>query len=328
MKLFFVFLIIGFFINYIFPSVGAGVNFSEVSIILLVIGLYASVYEIDTHILNKHKQLLLSALTLGVLFKAIFIGTILFLITQSSFAFLLGIVVAQIDPLSVSHLLQSKDKSFSKVGRTILRVWSSFDDPMTILLSLFFVGPFVLGTFFSNPFSYLTALGENLFFALLVFVFTRYLFQKKAEKVILGVCVIVCIVFNLTLGIALIALFLRPKLGNELSYTVKIAFYIGVLLLGLTLELTIGGIFFGILLGILGYISQIFATLLIARKLSARDKIHLALAQYNGITSIGLGIFFSAYFPSITSIIAVAVITINSCYYFMNNFLGKKLFAI
>jgi len=135
----------------------------------------------------------------------------------------------------------------------------------------------------------------------------------------------VAIFYNLTLGIAIIALFLRPKLGGELFHTVTIAFYLGVILLGITLQPSIQSLLYGVTLGTIAYGAQIIAAFLIAKKVTKSDKFHLALAQYNGITSIGLGIFFQQYFPSITSIIAFAVITINTLYYVMNNFVYKRV---
>ena len=151
------------------------------------------------------------------------------------------------------------------------------------------------------------------------------MFQKK---IILFLSIIISIVFNLTLGIAFIALFLRPKLDKVLSRTVTVAFYLGIFLLGITITLNMQAIIYGIILGILAVGAQVIATILIARNLSKTDKLHLAFAQYNGITSIGLGIFFQHYFPHITSYIAFAVITINSIYYLTNNYFYKFLLGM
>lgn len=325
MKYFLLVLILGFFSSHIFPFAIEKIDFTFLAIILLVIGLYASVYEIDITVLKDHKRLVFSALTFGVIFKGIFIGMIVFLFTRNIFSFLLGIIVAQIDPLSVTHLLKSKDSSFSSIGRTILRVWSSFDNPMTILLSIFFVGPLVIGTFYTNPFSYIWELFLNIAFALFVYICSKYASTDFLKKVILILCLIISIIGNLTLGIALIALFLRPKLGKYLSHIVTLAFYMGVFLLGLTFKLNSQAILYGVVLGIAGFGAQIIATFLIAKNLTKIDRLHLAFSQYNGITSIGLGIFYANHFPTITSIIAIAVVSINTIYYTMNNFIFEKL---
>ncbi len=49
---------------------------------------------------------------------------------------ILGIVVAQIDPLSVASILRNPKMSIRV--KSILAAWSSFDDPITVLLSLYF----------------------------------------------------------------------------------------------------------------------------------------------------------------------------------------------
>ncbi|HVA97242.1 MAG TPA: hypothetical protein VND99_06305 [Candidatus Acidoferrales bacterium] len=325
MKLFISALVFGYIFSYFPPFIHTYINFNIAAIILLVIGLYASVYEIDITILKKHTHMVLSAITFGVILKSAIIGSLFFLITRNMLSFLLGVAVAQIDPLSVSYLLKSKDGSFSTVGRTILRVWSSFDDPMTILLSIFFVAPIILGTFYRNPFTYIDEVFFNILFAFVIFVCNKFVNSEIGKKVLLFFSLFIAIICNLTLGISLIALFLRPTLGKALSSSVTIAFYIGVLLLGLTVTITLQSVLAGVLLGVIAFVAQIIATFLIAKKLTKTDKFHLAFAQYNGITSIGLGIFFQHSFPSITSIIALAVVTINSIYYLANHVLYKKI---
>src|SRR5476651_414402 len=161
---------------------------------------------------------------------------------------------------------------------------------MTILLSIFLVAPILLGTFHSNPFSYLYEFGLNIFFAFIVFLCNKCISSETNKKILLSLSLVLAITYNLTLGISLIALFLRPKLPKEVSTLVTIAFYIGVLLLGVTLVFSLQSMFYGILLGVTAFVSQIIATFLIAKNLSKTDKLHLAFAQYNGITSIGLGI--------------------------------------
>jgi len=182
MKLFLIILLIGFSLNQFFPFIHTLLNFSTIAIVLLVIGLYASVYDIDIEVVKKHKQIVLSAITLGVLLKSFIIGSLFFLITKNPFSFLLGVCVAQIDPLSVTHLLKSKDGSFSPIGRTILRVWASFDDPMTILLSIFVVVPLTLGTFQNNSSSYLYEFLLNFCFAFVVFVIHKFISGETSKK--------------------------------------------------------------------------------------------------------------------------------------------------
>jgi NhaP-type Na+/H+ or K+/H+ antiporter len=102
---------------------------------LLAFGLYGSTFGISIAEARRHLRLIVSAVTIGVLLKAIVIGTVMSLILRSAYGFILGVVVAQIDPLSTAAL--QKGKRLSKRAKTILAAWSSFDDPVTVILSLY-----------------------------------------------------------------------------------------------------------------------------------------------------------------------------------------------
>src|SRR6187402_2138723 len=103
--------------------------------LLLVMGLYASTYSIDLKEARQHVKLIISAVTIGVVMKAAIIGGSLALLFQDPYFLILGIAVAQIDPLSVAGLM--KGDRLSKKAKTILYSWASFDDPVTVLLSLY-----------------------------------------------------------------------------------------------------------------------------------------------------------------------------------------------
>jgi uncharacterized membrane protein len=80
----------------------------------------------------------------------------------------------------------------------------------------------------------------------------------------------------------------------------------------------------GVLLGVAAFVSQILATALVARGLSRDDKLFLAVAQYNGITSVILALVVGAVFGEVVTIVTAAVVTINSIYYFANKFVERK----
>lgn len=102
---------------------------------LLAVGLYASTYGIDLKEAKQHFKIILSAVTIGVVLKAAIIGGSLALIFHDPFFLILGITVAQIDPLSVAGLM--KGTRMSPKAKTILASWASFDDPVTVILSLY-----------------------------------------------------------------------------------------------------------------------------------------------------------------------------------------------
>ena len=78
---------------------------------LLAIGLYASTHGIDVDEAKKHFKLLLSAVTIGVILKSVIIGGTMFALTRDPIFMLLGIVMAQIDPLCQGPLFSNKSHS-------------------------------------------------------------------------------------------------------------------------------------------------------------------------------------------------------------------------
>jgi hypothetical protein len=68
------------------------------------------------------------------------------------------------------------------------------------------------------------------------------------------------------------------------------------------------------LLGILAFIAQIIAVYLLVHSVSATDKKILAVAQYNGITSIILATSLWQYDHGIVSYTAIAIIVITLLY--------------
>ncbi len=71
---------------------------------LLAIGLYGSTYGIDLAEARAHVRLILLAITVGVLFKAVLIGLPLWWLFDDPRYLILGVAVAQIDQLSVAAL--------------------------------------------------------------------------------------------------------------------------------------------------------------------------------------------------------------------------------
>ena len=106
--------------------------------LLLAVGLYGSTYGIDLADLRRDLRGVVAAVTLGVVLKAAMISGVMVLAFDRPEYLVLGIVVAQIDPLSVAAL--SEDRHMSQRARSLLMAWASFDDPMTVLLTLYVAG--------------------------------------------------------------------------------------------------------------------------------------------------------------------------------------------
>lgn len=309
----------GLLLSFFFPTYNVTdiPKYETILATLLAIGLYGAVHGIDIEEFTKHKGIIIRAVTFGVVLKSLIIGSILLLIFKTPLSFLLGIVVTQIDPLSVAHLVKQKSSAFSQSAKTILRAWSSFDDPMTVILALYIFLPIALGSqiTISNG---ILQIGLNIVFAGILFLVWKFCSkQNSVQLVLLIITCIVAVWTNMLLAIALAGLFLRPKI-TYLPQIIHGAFVIAAIVLGSLLSFDSQSIIYGVVLGLVAYVAQIIATPLVAPKLPRHDKFFLAFAQYNGITAILLALVLSQYFPSIITVVGIAILTINIVYYVVN----------
>lgn len=296
---------------------------------LLAIGLFASVYGIDTHELKQNQIVVALAVTVGVLLKILFIGGILYFFTQNPLYFLIGAIVAQIDPLSVAALVNNT--YLSKKAKTVLIAWASFDDPVTVIASIYIaslIGLSVMGinTSDANPYiSYLFDFAKNIGFVLAIYIVHRFVGKKHVmiEFLLLAIVFIIGVWQFWMLGVALSALFLRPPVGKTMDYAVHIALYISIFLLGMLLVQGIN-ITMGLFIALAAIASQVIVGLILTVKYSNIDRIHLAFAQQNGVTAIILSlVFYSAALThdthfNIVAMIAPAILFINIIYLFSN----------
>jgi len=234
--------------------------------------------------------------------------------------------VAQIDPLAVANLLTGDSTHLSDRARTILSAWSSFDDPMTVLLSIyalyFFVPHSSSGNLLGALSPFLIGLAQNLLFAGLVFWLSRQ-FKRNNNllTLLLAICFLIAVYFKWMLGIALIGLFLRPDL-KRLPDLISAAFYIAILLLGFLLVNGINWLT-GLILALAALFSQVFVGFLLTRNLPRMERLYLAFAQQNGITAMILALLFEAELPETVSVVAPAILFINMGYYLINRMLQK-----
>ena len=291
--------------------------FDIFSSIALLIGLYGSVYGIERQKLLENKNIIGLAVTIGVILKILIIGLFLYIITGQILSFLLATIIAQIDPLSVSSLENNK---LSPRGNSILSAWASFDDPMTIIISLW-ISSTIIGIQFDfiNMF---TTLGKDIFLNFLLATITFLLYTKIKNQnlyqlFLLMIVFLFSLVFKLFLGIAIVAIFLRPKIDKEINFLIKIALAYVSIIMGI---LIVGGVnvYEGIILGILTVIAQFITSWILTKDLLFTDRIQLSIAQQSGITAITLAVYFSHFNNMIVGTISIAIITINSLYFILN----------
>lgn len=312
---------------------------------LLATGLYASTYGIDLDEAKQHLKLIVSAVTIGVVLKAALIGGSLALLFQDPFFFILGVAVAQIDPLSVAALL--KGNRMSKKAKTILASWASFDDPITVILSLYV--PLLVVHFTSLDLATTSGIaagwgipwsfGANLLLAASVLggwlIISAWKAGKVSRRAVLisasGAYVLLAVAFSLSilyflmLGIALIGLFLRPtKVAGLLDHAIVGALAVAATLLGILLVPGLD-IWRGVALGVAAYAAQIVVGFLLTRGLPGKDRWHISFAQQNGITAIILALFFETIHPGTVAIVAPAIIVINGLHSVANRIVDRYL---
>lgn len=306
---------------------------------LLAVGLYASTHGIVLEQAKKHFRLILLAVTIGVMVKAFITGGVLWATTGLPVFFALGITIAQVDPLAVAALEKTK---MSVVAMSLLGAWSSFDDPMTVLLGLYTPALIVAPAPGSAPIvetgltGYVVALGLNLAFALLVFLVWKFSRRSLSNTLLILFIGYALLAFSfatavmclMMLGLAIIGLFLRPeKFDRVIDAAVKVALVLATVLLGVLLVYGIS-LWFGLALGVVGYFAHTLVAIPLTRKLPWADRVNLVFAQQNGITAIILALLFEPAYPGTVAIVAPAIVTINTLHAACNKWAVPRLIAL
>ncbi|GGU66983.1 cation:proton antiporter [Lentzea flava] len=291
---------------------------------LLAIGLYGSTNGIDVEDVRRHLRIVVLAVTVGVLMKAALIATVMYLVFPSPAYVVFAVAVAQIDPLSTAAAMASS--RLSERARNILAAWSSFDDPITMLLTVY-LSAFALGLLGREPesgalarsglLSFGTNVLVNLAFAaavaavwLLVRRIRHGTGRLVAEVGLVVAALAVGVWQFLMLGVALVGLVVRPRIDRVLGKVVQAAFVIAALALGVLL---VGGVqvWPGVVLGLATFFAQVVVGLLLTRGLTRKDRTYLAFAQQNGITAITLTLLLEPDFPGAVAVVAPAILVVN-----------------
>lgn len=308
--------------------------------LLLAIGLYGSTHDIDFAEVKRSLKVVLVAVTVGVLVKASLIATVMVLAFDRPEYLVLGIAVAQIDPLSVAAT--QKSDRVSPRAKAILSVWAAFDDPMTVLLTLYFSALAVrYGTGSAGDGSVLTDTATvfgDLLLNLGLFALVAALWwaaaawlgrrgpgrrpgTRPAVDLVALALVVALILFAaqdmMVLAVALTGLLVRlGRFGAGLETAVALAFLAASAVLGVVLAS--GEVFLreGLVLGASAFAAQLLVTLLISRllvrpRLTWPDLAHLGFGQQNGITAILLALALEPRFPGTVGVVGPAIVTVN-----------------
>lgn len=291
---------------------------------LLAIGLFGGAYGIDLASARRDAGTIGLAVTVGVVLKAAIIGGIMGLVYFDRRYVILGVAVAQIDPLSVAAVL--RQPRLSPRARSVLASWASFDDPVSVLL-LVYGSAFVLPaagrrTAVADSLTgYLANLGANALLAAAGYGLWRLIHARwlgLAEPIRLWVARMVLVALLafaswqfLMLGVAILGLFFRPQVAELIGRVVDAAAAGAAFVLGLLL---VGGVKVpgGLLLGVLAFAAQIIVSAgVITRRMPIVDRVHLSLAQQNGVTAIILALLLAPRFAPAVGIVGVAIVVTN-----------------
>jgi hypothetical protein len=302
---------------------------------LLAVGLYGSAGGISRPQARGDVYRIVVAITFGVLVKAAFIAGVLALAFPGDPQYLvLAVAMAQIDPLSVSAMLESR--GMSSRAKSLLAAWASFDDPVTTVLVVI-LGSMVLqgtGGIAADTKTYAATLVGNLALlaaAALVWLAVRRRGPadapvggtRRAMQIVALVALLAVAAWQfLMLGLALSALFFRPALGRLLGRATGAALLVATFLLGVLLaqgaDFAVGAV-----LGLATFTAQILVGAAVSVGFSHRDRASLCLSQQNGITAIILALLLEPRLPRAVAIVAPAILTVNVLHLASNGLLSR-----
>lgn len=312
---------------------------------LLAIGLFGSTAGISLPSLKSHAGIVVSAVTVGVVLKAALITAVMYWAYPQPLFLVVGIAIAQIDPLSVAAL---REKSrLSEEARSILAAWSSFDDPVTTLLSLYATALAVdmmgeTGTFsIMNVGSFLFSLLLNAVVAVVAagvwWILTRRAGLRffTGERLPWGPNILATVLLAVMMGVAAwqllfpglaaAGLFFRPWLGPWLDRATNGALLLASAGLGMLL---LNGVDLGkgLLLGVTGFAAQVIVALILTVRLPSKaDRAYLATSQQNGITAIILALVLEQSLPGVAAVVAPAIVVINLLHLASTPLVGKLI---
>lgn len=282
----------------------------------LVVGLYGSVIGIDLEAIRRRKWLAVAIITIAVPVQILATGVLMYLIYPVAVSWLLAVAIDQIDPISTATLLQDKEK-MSEDAKGILRVWASFDDPVTVIFGFFILLPLVTGQspeIVSGASSYLLSLALNLVPALLIWLIYRYtrLLQKRGFA--LGLLMAMLLYAFLTgsyLLAAIAGLLLRPIPERYFQSAIKILYYGIVFVVGMAIHSYGVDLRLGILLAVAEFFVVQPISALVMFNGTASDVFRVAYAQQNGLTTLLMGIAFESLGIHVLHILLPAIVIVN-----------------
>ncbi|WP_157621387.1 hypothetical protein [Saccharothrix sp. NRRL B-16348] len=295
---------------------------------LLGFGLYASTSGIVIAEFRRQLRTVVIAVTLGVLAKVALIFGVMFFAFRDPAYLILAVAVAQIDPLSVAAMHAKSRMSDS--AKALLSAWASFDDPITVLLTVYITAFALRGGAVGGVGTFAVNLVLNLALAGVAFALwalvrgrvrraeaggraTRYAVRAVMVVAVLAVG-FVAVQYSLLLALALLGLFFRPNLGRWVDGLAQAGMFAAIAAVGLVLAAEFSWVLAGVgaVLGAAAFGAQaVVAFALTVPKRWRGDRVRLALGQQNGLTAIILALLLEPTFPGAIAVVAPAVVVVN-----------------
>ncbi len=301
--------------------------FSPFTTFALIVGLYGSVVGIDLSAIRQRRWLAVIVITVAVPIQIMASGALMYLIYPASISFLLAVAMTQIDPLSVDTLLQDKE-SMSQEAKGILRVWASFDDPVTVLFGFLILLPLITGQAIEGSVTaMLLGLMANVGVAFALWAlgkWTKVLQDPAITLVLLLLTLIFAFFTQAFLLAAITGLLLRPVPEKYLGSLTAVLYYGIVFVVGMAMYTYGIDLRLGFLLAIVGYFVIQPLTTIIVFSGSSKDLLRIAFAQQNGLTTLLMGIAFQNLGFKVLHILLPAIIITNMLNLIVNKILSWK----
>ncbi|MBP9702510.1 hypothetical protein KBD69_02385 [Candidatus Woesebacteria bacterium] len=284
--------------------------------LFLSVSLFANVQGIDGKFIKEYKSRSIILVSVGLVFKAAMLGLLAYLITHDLRVVLVATLMSQIDP-SFTNWAQRMFKIKGRVAQLTL-VESTFDDPVSTLLTVYIALPIALAGKVSVDF--------YLFLLLMNFLFVGlFLYAKHRTKIhnsfLPSALVVLGGIFNVFLGVALSGLFfqVKKKIFDEPINLITHASYI---MIGMFLPSAGVEVMTGIIIGLLlVYVVRPLETVLFFRGFSWVEKGVIATAEQKGITTLLLLLIVQPQL-NVVGIVLPAMLTVNALF-FVNHYLLK-----
>lgn len=311
-------------------------HLQQIMFIVIAIGLYINVASIEIGSFKKELKQITAVLVFGVPIKIILPGLILGWLSpnNSKIAFLCATVIAQIDPIVASQSFQNI--KLKKSSETILRAWSSFDDPVTVLFAFYIFSPISQ----SNSFNFIEyflgyILINLLFIGGIYFVYNKLLrtWYKRFKdeiitninKFIIGFVFIYGLLTSSFLAPAAVGLFIRPFKPSNMNKVISVIACFSAIIIGAFAARSIIDWQAGLILAISMLVAHALATYFLIKE-SPQSKLKLMFSHQNGMTAILLTIGLEVSGQGISNLLSITLpaIILIAFFYLCSNYIIER----